>query len=115
MGKETGSTEKMLFNSLLVFGAIVTLITILDVWNTYRPVEPSVEENINCIGNENCLNEVRIILKNTYKATLQDEKYLGDGMFHVVFVDLEHQKVFNSTIYTDCNCEIIDVDLKQIK
>ena len=68
----------------------------------------------NCIGNQECISKVRTHFSNTGK-TILGEQYLGNGRFGISFIDSEHPDAFNATINTDCNCEITNVDVSNIR
>lgn len=61
-------------------------------------------------GNEQCIDNVRVRYTNTGK-TILGEKYLGNGIFGISFMDNQNPGAFTATIKTDCNCNIINAQV----
>lgn len=66
-----------------------------------------------CEGSQNCIENVRVQFSNTNKQILGEE-YLGGGKFGISFLDSQRGEAFNAKVYTNCNCEIINVDISRI-
>lgn len=69
----------------------------------------------NCVGvgNEGCISKVRERFSNTGKNILGEE-YLGNGTFGISFMDTQHPGAFKAKVFTDCNCNITNVDISTI-
>jgi hypothetical protein len=65
-------------------------------------------------GNEGCISMIRKQLAKTGKNIL-GEQYLGNGIFGISFMDSQHPGVYDATISTDCNCNIIDTKVKAVR
>ena len=75
----------------------------------------SNNNNQNCIGNQDCISNIRKNFSNTGKRILGEE-YLGNGKFGISFMDGQHPgAAYNATISTDCNCNIINSDVSNIR
>ncbi len=69
----------------------------------------------NCYGNESCISKVRENFSNTGK-TILGEEYLGNGEFGISFMDSQHLgAAYNATVKTDCNCNVLDVNVSAIR
>ncbi len=71
------------------------------------------ENKQSCIGNENCIDKVRFYFTNSGKQIL-NESYNGNGVFTITGLDPSKGVTFNSTVTTDCNCQLIDVKISDI-
>lgn len=71
------------------------------------------ENKQSCIGNENCIDKVRFNFTNSGKQIL-NETYNGNGVFTITGLDPSKGVTFNSTVTTDCNCELINVKTSDI-
>lgn len=67
-----------------------------------------------CIGNQGCINNVRLNFENSGKQILGEE-YLGDGLFGISFLDARRGVSANAKVTTDCNCNIINVDVSLMR
>lgn len=67
-----------------------------------------------CVGNRGCISAVRDRFKNTGKSILGEE-YLEDGKFGISFMDGQHPGAYNAVVFTDCNCNITNVDVSTIR
>ena len=75
--------------------------------------QPKRDNNrIDCsgFGNQNCINKVRDNFTNSGKQILGEE-YLNNGQFGISFLDPSIGQTFNSKVSTDCNCNIINVQV----
>lgn len=80
--------------------------------STYRQSNSNTE---NCFGTENCISKVRENFNNTGK-TILGEEYLGNGKFGISFMDSQHPgAAYNATVKTDCNCNVLDVNVSTIR
>ena len=82
-----------------------------------RPLFPTFKEEAlpmnskDCIGNKNCISDIRENFSNSGK-TILGEEYLDNGKFGISFIDAKHTgTVYNATIITDCNCNLKDVNV----
>ena len=71
---------------------------------------------VSCVGfgNQDCISQVRLNLTNSGKQIL-NESYLGEGVFKISCLDPSRGKIFNLTITTDCNCQLINVKISDIE
>ncbi len=63
-----------------------------------------------CSGSESCIDKVRQNFTNTGKQILS-EHYLGNGKFGISFLDISRGQTYNSEVSTDCNCNILNVNV----
>jgi hypothetical protein len=63
-----------------------------------------------CEGDESCLSKVEERFTSTGKMILS-ERYSGNGIFIVEFMDQEHNVTGSAKVSTDCNCEITNVNV----
>jgi hypothetical protein len=63
-----------------------------------------------CVGTESCINKVRENFNNTGKQILSEE-YLDNGRFGISFLDARRGETYNARVTTDCNCNLIDVNV----
>ena len=67
------------------------------------------------VGNQSCIDKVRQNFNNTGK-TILGEEYLDNGRFGISFLDAQYPSAaYNARIYTDCNCNITNVDVSTVK
>jgi len=71
-------------------------------------------EKTECIGDQNCISEVRNNFTNTNK-TILNESYEGEGIFKITALDPQRGVTFNATVKTDCNCTVLDVQISDIE
>jgi hypothetical protein len=74
------------------------------------PVTPAKK----CVGDQNCIANVRSNFSSTGKQILS-EQYLGEGTFGISFLDLSRGEAYNAEVYTDCNCQVKDVNVSMIR
>jgi hypothetical protein len=75
-------------------------------------LKPQSTEKPCGVGDENCISKVRDRFTNTGKNIL-GEKYLGNGKFGITFMDAQKPGAFEATVYTDCDCNVINADVRQ--
>ena len=78
------------------------------------PKSNSSENNCIGVGNQSCIDKVRQNFNNTGK-TILGEEYLGDGRFGISFLDSQYAGAYNATISTDCNCNVINSNVKTVR
>jgi hypothetical protein len=76
----------------------------------------SNENVINCkgAGNNGCIDRVRYNFTSSGKQILS-ELYLGDGVFKITGLDPKRGVTFNSTVFTDCNCQLTNVKINEVQ
>jgi hypothetical protein len=67
-----------------------------------------------CVGNQSCISNVRSNFKNSGKQIL-GEDYLGEGRFGISFLDARRGLTANAKVTTDCNCNVLNVDVSVIR
>ncbi len=75
---------------------------------------PSDINNCVGVGNQSCIDKVRLNFSNTGK-TILGEQYLGDGRFGISFMDSQYPGAYNATISTDCNCNVTNSNVTTIR
>ena len=70
------------------------------------------KKEIGCVGqgDENCIEKVREHFSKT-SVRILGEKYLGNGLFGISFLDPLMGESYNSEVSTDCNCKVINVSI----
>jgi hypothetical protein len=76
-----------------------------------KPPTPPTQK---CVGSENCISKVRLNFESTGKKILS-EQYLNNGEFGISFLDLSRGEAFNANVKTDCNCEILGIDVDRMR
>jgi len=76
--------------------------------------QSSSSSSASCIGNQGCITNVRSNFENSGKQILGEE-YLGDGKFGVSFLDARRGLSANAKVTTDCNCNVINVDVSVMR
>jgi hypothetical protein len=74
----------------------------------------SSTNSASCIGNQNCITSIRSNFENTGKQILGEE-YLGDGKFGISFLDPRRGLSANAKVTTDCNCNLLNVDVSVMR
>jgi hypothetical protein len=74
----------------------------------------SSTNSASCIGNQNCITSVRSNFENSGKQILGEE-YLGDGKFGISFLDPRRGLSANAKVTTDCNCNVLNVDVSVMR
>lgn len=103
---------KTKFYWLLLFG----LIGIFVYLNNKNSSENSLhtEDNSNCVGNEKCIDKIRLNYTSSGKQIL-NESYLGNGIFKITVLDPSRGVTFNSDVTTDCNCKLKDIKITDVQ
>ncbi len=102
---------------VVIIAGLFLLSGILNLVNYYRkPGKFQVESaEKSCFGTENCISGVRANFNSTGK-TILGEEYLGNGKFGISFMDFQHAgNVYNATVWTDCNCTVLDVRISKAR
>ena len=100
----------------LLFGLLVFINILSKTSNNHNPSVKSKQlnnETQNCTGTKSCIDKVRESFTNTGK-TILGEEYLDNGNFGISFMDSQHPGAFNSTVSTDCNCNIVNANVTTI-
>lgn len=119
---------------LIVIGFIIVLFIVDFLTKTYYQIESINNEIINnenksktdqsnvndkinkkdigCVGqgDENCIEKVREHFGKT-SVRILGEKYLGNGLFGISFLDPLMGESYNSEVSTDCNCVVLNVSI----
>jgi hypothetical protein len=110
--------EKNIF-TIFFYSFGISIIFFLIVFNIMKnnkqpDINPKNIQSSNqvnsCIGNENCISKVRERFKNTGKNILGEE-YIGNGIFGISFIDDQYTDTYNAKVSTDCNCNVINIDV----
>lgn len=80
----------------------------------YSSSQSSSSSSASCIGNQGCITNVRSNFENSGKQILGEE-YLGDGKFGISFLDARRGLSANAKVTTDCNCNVINVDVSVMR
>jgi uncharacterized protein (DUF2147 family) len=106
------------FLMIIIYVPLVLLIS----WKGFKEYKPEkiesnkknesnkLKEGCQGFGNEGCISKVRDNFISTGKQILGEE-YLGNGQFGISFFDPTRGQTYNSKISTNCNCEILNVDV----
>ncbi|WP_395804180.1 hypothetical protein [Daejeonella sp.] len=105
-------------NNLLFTLSIVSLFLIscgnnTSEGNTSENNSSNETQKTECIGDQNCISDVRNNFTNTNK-TILNESYEGEGIFKITALDPQRGVTFNATVKTDCNCTVLDVQISDI-
>jgi hypothetical protein len=79
-----------------------------------RTSKSSPSRSVPCIGNQGCISNVRLNFENSGKQILGEE-YLGDGKFGISFLDARRGLSANAKVTTDCNCNLINIDVSVMR
>jgi len=110
-------TWAFIIGILILLGFILKMTEEKKVYNGKEFVPQSQYEknkSIECIGNQNCIDKVRLNFTSSGKQIL-NESYLGNGKFKITGLDPIRGITFNSTISTDCKCNLTDVKISDIQ
>jgi hypothetical protein len=95
---------------LFVFGKIIGN----SKKSSYSNSSSKSSSSSNCIGNQECISNVRLNFTNTGKQILS-EQYLGNGIFGISFLDSRRGVAANAKVTTDCNCNVTNVNVSTIR
>ena len=75
-----------------------------------------VEQDSPCsgLGNDTCIEKVRLNFENTNK-TILGEVNLGNGQFEISFIDRNRTGAYSAQVSTDCNCTITNVQVSTLR
>lgn len=82
--------------------------------NTSENNSSNETQKTECIGDQNCISDVRNNFTNTNK-TILNESYEGEGIFIITALDPQRGVTFNATVKTDCNCTVLDVQISDVE
>ena len=102
---------------LILLGFILKMTEEKKVYDGKKFVPQSQYDNnksSKCIGNESCIDKVRSNFTSSGKQIL-NENYLGNGKFKITALDPRRGITFNSTVSTDCKCNLTDVKVSDIQ
>lgn len=116
--KSNPKKENGCLKPIIGVGIFIIFFILIQVLNFNSPKSNENMENSkkSCVGfgNQDCISQVRLNLTNSGKQIL-NESYLGDGVFKITSLDPSRGITFNSTITTDCNCQLINVKISDIE
>jgi hypothetical protein len=95
---------------------IIILVVVFEIAQTNKSnnVRDANANSKDCVGNENCISNVRANFNNSGK-TILGEEYLGNGKFGISFMDNQHLgNAYNATVKTDCSCRVLDVNVSVV-
>jgi hypothetical protein len=99
---------------IVLIAIIVGVFVFKKSSNSSSNYQKSSTEGQSCIGNQGCISKVRENFTNTGK-TILGEEYIGNGKFGISFMDSQHPGAFNATVTTDCNCNVLNVNVSTIR
>jgi len=77
---------------------------------TKQSARTSQVEKHNCLGDQNCISEVRRLV-NGAGYEIANEHYEGDGIFYITAFKYGPGEPIDITYVMDCNCEPVDIKI----
>lgn len=109
-------TSRRLTKRQLALSILSALSVALFIWAIPVSSDSNSNSSQECTttGTRACIDQVRSNFTKSGK-TILGEKYLDNGIFGITFMDSKHPGAFTAKVYTDCKCNITNVDVNTIR
>lgn len=75
----------------------------------------SKQNSTSCVGDQNCINEIRNLVQGSGSKVILSEQFEGNGIFQIQFMDYDRGEAYNATYIMDCNCKALRVNASVLR
>jgi hypothetical protein len=75
----------------------------------------SKQSSAPCVGNQNCITEIRNLVQGSGSKVILSEQFEGNGIFQIQFMDYDRGGAYNATYKMDCNCKPLSVNASPLQ